>query len=109
MNKSKSGNEIVVTRSQEISPRNGETPKGPEQARIAQLEQNIRFLQEQHQLMLAGLHTEIQSLKNRNRGMKISQVYPVINQYHFLLAFRCYAKFNFSFIFFQNYSFNWCL
>lgn len=36
--------------------------------RIAQLEQNIRFLQEQHQTMLAGLHQEIDSLRQRNRG-----------------------------------------
>lgn len=72
MNKSKSGNvngEIVVARPQDISQRNGETSKGPEQIRIAQLEQNIKFLQEQHQLMLTGLHNEIEVLKNRNRGI----------------------------------------
>lgn len=37
--------------------------------RISQLEQNIRFLQEQHQQMLTGLHEEIDSLRQRNRGM----------------------------------------
>lgn len=36
--------------------------------RISQLEQNIRFLQEQHQQMLSGLHDEIDSLRSRNRG-----------------------------------------
>lgn len=36
--------------------------------RISQLEQNIRFLQEQHQQMLTGLHEEIESLRQRNRG-----------------------------------------
>lgn len=72
VNKNKSGNvngEIVVARPQDVSQRNGETPKGPEQIRIAQLEQNIKFLQEQHQLMLTGLHNEIEVLKNRNRGI----------------------------------------
>ena len=37
--------------------------------RITQLEQNIRFLQEQHQAMLSSLHQEIESLRSRNRGM----------------------------------------
>lgn len=36
--------------------------------RVAQLEQNIRFLQEQHQQMLSGLHQEIDSLRQKNRG-----------------------------------------
>lgn len=36
--------------------------------RVSQLEQNIRFLQEQHQQMLTGLHEEIDSLRQRNRG-----------------------------------------
>lgn len=37
--------------------------------RISQLEQNIRFLQEQHQQMITGLHEEIDSLRQRNRGI----------------------------------------
>lgn len=36
--------------------------------RITQLEQNLRFLQEQHQSMLTSLHQEIESLRIRNRG-----------------------------------------
>lgn len=36
--------------------------------RANQLEQNIRFLQEQHQIMLSGLHSEIETLRQRNRG-----------------------------------------
>lgn len=36
--------------------------------RITQLEQNIRFLHEQHQLMLSSLHQEIETLRQRNRG-----------------------------------------
>ncbi|KAJ8923322.1 hypothetical protein NQ315_001880 [Exocentrus adspersus] len=79
VNKSKSGNviagEIVVPRSQDVSPRSAETPKGPETARIAQLEQNIKFLQEQHQLMLTGLHNEIENLKNRNRELQFQLVF----------------------------------
>lgn len=57
-----------MSRPQDVPPRNEETFKAPEQARISQLEQNIKFLQEQHQLMLAGLHNEVEILKNRNRG-----------------------------------------
>lgn len=72
VNKSKSGNvngEIVtVSRTTEVPSRGLEPIKGPEASRIAQLEQNIRFLQEQHQLMLSGLHHEIESLRNRNKG-----------------------------------------
>lgn len=37
--------------------------------RVAQLEQNIRFLQEQHQSMLSCLHNEIETLRQRNRGI----------------------------------------
>lgn len=62
---------MVVSRPPDVPQRNGETPKGAEQVRIAQLEQNIKFLQEQHHLMLTGLHNEIEVLKNRNRGIKI--------------------------------------
>ncbi|XP_018561122.1 uncharacterized protein LOC108903432 isoform X2 [Anoplophora glabripennis] len=79
VNKSKSGNviagEIVVPRSQDVSPRPAETPKGPENVRIAQLEQNIKFLQEQHHLMLTGLHKEIESLKSRNRELQFQLVF----------------------------------
>ena len=39
--------------------------------RANQLEQNIRFLQEQHQIMLTGLHSEIETLRQRNTGKKI--------------------------------------
>lgn len=71
MNK-KSGNvngDIVVSsRPTDISTRSTDIQRSPEQSRIAQLEQNIRFLQEQHQLMLTGLHNEIEKLKTRNRG-----------------------------------------
>lgn len=36
--------------------------------RANQLEQNIKFLQEQHQIMLVGLHSEIEILRQMNRG-----------------------------------------
>lgn len=38
-------------------------------ARVAHLEHSVRFLQEQHRLMLSGLHTEIEALRERNRGV----------------------------------------
>lgn len=45
------------------------TPNKDPILRVAQLEQNIRFLQEQHQLMLNGLHNEVETLRQRNRGL----------------------------------------
>jgi len=38
--------------------------------RVMQLEQNMKFLQEQHQTTLVALHQEIESLRQRNRGDK---------------------------------------
>lgn len=34
----------------------------------AQLEHNIRFLREQHHIMLTSLHKEVEALRQRNRG-----------------------------------------
>lgn len=74
MNKTKSGNvgnEMVpVGRQSDLTTRSPDQTRGPDTARVAQLEQNIRFLQEQHQLMLSGLHKEIDNLRHRNRGRK---------------------------------------
>ena len=39
--------------------------------RITQLEQNIKFLKEQHHLMLTSLHHEVETLRQRNRGRVI--------------------------------------
>lgn len=36
--------------------------------RAAQLEHNIRYLREQHHLMLSSLHKEVEALRQRNRG-----------------------------------------
>lgn len=69
VNKTKSGacnNEVLSPKLQEVQKSEDQDSKTPEQVR---LEQNIRFLQDQHQLMLAGLHGEIESLKARNRGL----------------------------------------
>lgn len=69
VNKTKSGtcnNEVLSPKLQEVQKDEDQDSKTPEQVR---LEQNIRFLQDQHQLMLAGLHGEIESLKARNRGL----------------------------------------
>nr|CAD7444210.1 unnamed protein product [Timema bartmani] len=43
--------------------------------RVAQLEQNIRFLQEQHQVMLASLHQEVELLRQRNRDLQFQLVF----------------------------------
>ncbi|XP_056642589.1 uncharacterized protein LOC130448977 [Diorhabda sublineata] len=77
MNK-KSGNvnsELVVSRTTDVPSRPIEGSRGTEQTRISQLEQNIRFLQEQHQLMLTGLHNEIENLKTRNRELQFQLVF----------------------------------
>lgn len=72
MNKPKSGSVngelVAVGRTAEVNTRSTDIPKGNESSRVAQLEQNIRFLQEQHSQMLAGLHKEIDNLRHRNRG-----------------------------------------
>uniref|UniRef100_A0A1B6CQA5 CCDC92/74 N-terminal domain-containing protein n=1 Tax=Clastoptera arizonana TaxID=38151 RepID=A0A1B6CQA5_9HEMI len=43
--------------------------------RITQLEQNLRFLQEQHQIMLMSLHQEIEQLRQRNRDLQFQLVF----------------------------------
>ncbi|KAF2879451.1 hypothetical protein ILUMI_26731 [Ignelater luminosus] len=79
VNKPKSGSvngEIVaVGRTAEVNTRSTDIPKGNESARVAQLEQNIRFLQEQHSQMLAGLHKEIDNLRHRNRELQFQLVF----------------------------------
>ncbi|XP_075220862.1 uncharacterized protein LOC142324099 isoform X2 [Lycorma delicatula] len=47
--------------------------------RITQLEQNIRFLHEQHQLMLTSLHQEIETLRQRNRDLQFQLVFTKKN------------------------------
>lgn len=47
--------------------------------RVTQLEQNIRFLHEQHQLMLSGLHQEIETLRRRNRDLQFQLVFTKKN------------------------------
>ncbi|XP_067008497.1 caprin homolog isoform X2 [Anabrus simplex] len=51
------------------------TPTSDPLLRIAQLEQNIRFLQEQHQIMLASLHQEVDQLRQRNRDLQFQLVF----------------------------------
>ncbi|CAH1116878.1 unnamed protein product [Phaedon cochleariae] len=79
VNKTKSGivnGDMVVTRPQDSPPpRSADTPRGPDCSRITQLDQNIKFLQEQHQLMLSGLHNEIENLKVRNRELQFQLVF----------------------------------
>ncbi|XP_014288990.1 uncharacterized protein [Halyomorpha halys] len=43
--------------------------------RITQLEQNLRFLQEQHHSMLSSLHQEIESLRIRNRDLQFQLIF----------------------------------
>ncbi|KAF3425870.1 hypothetical protein E2986_09977 [Frieseomelitta varia] len=42
--------------------------------RVAQLEQNMKFLQEQHQATLVALHQEVESLRQKNRGEHYSAI-----------------------------------
>lgn len=43
--------------------------------RITQLEQNLHFLQEQHQIMLSSLHHEVEILRQRNRDLQFQLVF----------------------------------
>ncbi|XP_026289880.1 uncharacterized protein LOC113214656 [Frankliniella occidentalis] len=43
--------------------------------RITQLEQNIKFLKEQHHLMLTSLHHEVETLRQRNRDLQFQLVF----------------------------------
>ena len=36
--------------------------------KVSQLEQNMKFLQEQHQSTLVALHQEVEILRQKNRG-----------------------------------------
>ncbi|XP_075977631.1 uncharacterized protein LOC142977562 isoform X2 [Anticarsia gemmatalis] len=48
---------------------------GDPAARVAHLEHSVRFLQEQHRLMLSGLHTEIEALRERNRDLQFQLIF----------------------------------
>ncbi|KAI5639105.1 hypothetical protein NE865_08305 [Phthorimaea operculella] len=48
---------------------------GDANARIAHLEHSVRFLQEQHRLMLSGLHAEIEALRERNRDLQFQLIF----------------------------------
>ncbi|XP_015605106.1 uncharacterized protein LOC107272449 isoform X2 [Cephus cinctus] len=43
--------------------------------RTAQLEQNMKFLQEQHQATLVSLHQEVENLRQRNRDLQFQLVF----------------------------------
>lgn len=59
---------MAITRSPDVPSRTPDVQKSPEATRVTQLEQNIKFLQEQHQHMLSDLHKEIDVLRHKNRG-----------------------------------------
>ncbi|XP_041979240.1 uncharacterized protein LOC121733138 isoform X2 [Aricia agestis] len=48
---------------------------GDATARVAHLEHSVRFLQEQHRLMLSGLHAEIEALRERNRDLQFQLIF----------------------------------
>ncbi|XP_026735151.1 uncharacterized protein LOC113499028 isoform X2 [Trichoplusia ni] len=48
---------------------------GDPAARVAHLEHSVRFLQEQHRLMLSGLHAEIEALRERNRDLQFQLIF----------------------------------
>lgn len=52
--------------------------------RVAQLEQNMKFLQEQHQATLVALHQEVESLRQKNRGEHYIAILLVNNTFGFL-------------------------
>ncbi|XP_050311204.1 hrp65 protein-like isoform X2 [Anthonomus grandis grandis] len=79
VNKSKGGavsSEVVLQKHLMDPATNNEEeqqdPKTPEQVR---LEQNIKFLQDQHQAMLNGLQGEIERLKTKNRELQFQLIF----------------------------------
>ncbi|XP_048478572.1 coiled-coil domain-containing protein 74A isoform X2 [Plutella xylostella] len=48
---------------------------GDPASRAAHLEHSVRFLQEQHRLMLGGLHSEIEALRERNRDLQFQLIF----------------------------------
>ncbi|OWR52948.1 hypothetical protein KGM_201198A, partial [Danaus plexippus plexippus] len=48
---------------------------GDAAARVVHLEHSVRFLQEQHRLMLSGLHAEIEALRERNRDLQFQLIF----------------------------------
>ena len=45
--------------------------------RIIRLERSIAWLKDQHSQMVASLHNEIETLKHRNRGMRINKALSI--------------------------------
>ncbi|XP_017777605.1 PREDICTED: hrp65 protein-like isoform X1 [Nicrophorus vespilloides] len=66
------GEVVPIGRTTEIGRLDAQ--KATDAPRVAQLEQNIRYLQEQHQLMLNGLHHEIDVLRHRNRELQFQLI-----------------------------------
>ncbi|XP_045477440.1 uncharacterized protein LOC123682723 isoform X2 [Harmonia axyridis] len=76
VNKTKSsvnGELLTISRSQDGTPRFIE--RSTENVRIAQLEQNIKFLQDQHQGMLLDLQDEIEALRIKNRDLQFQLIF----------------------------------
>ncbi|XP_053609500.1 coiled-coil domain-containing protein 74A-like isoform X2 [Plodia interpunctella] len=79
----------ILTISNSIEEENEEVKKSPPEpngsgfiinsadaaARVAHLEHSVRFLQEQHRLMLSGLHAEIEALRERNRDLQFQLIF----------------------------------
>lgn len=49
--------------------------QGTNMDKVAQLEQNMKFLQEQHQATLVALHQEVESLRQKNRDLQFQLVF----------------------------------
>ncbi|XP_026477778.1 uncharacterized protein LOC113383738 isoform X2 [Ctenocephalides felis] len=63
------------TKANQNNQRNVHEPSSPPLYPPRPLDPIIRFLQEQHQLMLAGLHAEIESLKKKNTELQFQLVF----------------------------------
>jgi hypothetical protein len=58
--------------------------------RITQLEQNLKFLQDQHKLMLTSLHQEVEQLRQRNRGKQHGDILYLYIIYFFQASERAF-------------------
>lgn len=72
---------------------------------VAQLEQNLKFLQDQHQATLDALHQEVETLRQKNRGQSsILKVFVLMFMECFNLLVFVFSRFAVSVSIFKELS-----
>lgn len=65
----------IMTLSERTEGKNHLRQQGMAVDRVAQLNQNMKFLQEQHQATLVALHQEVEALRQKNRDLQFQLVF----------------------------------